>query len=340
MSKIKQAKKEDSSTSEQIKEPVLDNRILALKKKIGRSDADFVDYLLGKGFSLSTLKGYVNDVLRFTKWLKQENVELQTVTYADVLHYIQCSKAKTNKQNKSIRINSVKHYFSYLISIGVFENNPASAIIIRGTKRKTLYNILSKQELENIYHSFTFKKDEKQQNQNWYKSTLLTYQRNKIILGLIIYQGLNPTDLGILKLKDLKLREGKIFIPGTRRSNQRELTLEAVQILDLMEYTLKTREQILKEHNKESDNLILSAGKGNKINNLLNNLIKKLRIQNKNIVNYKQIRTSVITHWLKSHNLRQVQYMAGHRYVSSTESYFINDLDSLSEDITKFHPLD
>ncbi len=53
----------------------------------------------------------------------------------------------------------------------------------------------------------------------------------------------------------------------------------------------------------------------------------------------KQLRTSVITHWLKNYNLREVQYMAGHRYVSSTEAYQINDLDDLIEDIGKYHPL-
>ena len=31
--------------------------------------------------------------------------------------------------------------------------------------------------------------------------------------------------------------------------------------------------------------------------------------------------------------------MAGHRYVSSTEAYKINDLEGLQEDIGKFHPL-
>jgi integrase/recombinase XerD len=31
--------------------------------------------------------------------------------------------------------------------------------------------------------------------------------------------------------------------------------------------------------------------------------------------------------------------MAGHRYVSSTESYQVNNIDELHENITKYHPL-
>lgn len=34
-----------------------------------------------------------------------------------------------------------------------------------------------------------------------------------------------------------------------------------------------------------------------------------------------QIRESVIMNWLKTNNIRQVQYMAGHKSIRSTESY-------------------
>jgi hypothetical protein len=73
--------------------------------------------------------------------------------------------------------------------------------------------------------------------------------------------------------------------------------------------------------------------------NFLNRLIKTLSGHNPSITSLQQLRTCVITHWLKTHNLRQVQYMAGHRFVSSTEAYLVNDLDDLMEDIGKFHPL-
>ena len=45
------------------------------------------------------------------------------------------------------------------------------------------------------------------------------------------------------------------------------------------------------------------------------------------------------TYWLKNNNLRQVQYMAGHKYVSSTERYQLNNLDKLQSKLEKYHPL-
>ena len=58
---------------------------------------------------------------------------------------------------------------------------------------------------------------------------------------------------------------------------------------------------------------------------------------NPSVLNAKQIRASVITKWLKMYNLREVQYLAGHRYISSTESYLQNDLEGLKEEVQQFH---
>jgi integrase/recombinase XerD len=52
-----------------------------------------------------------------------------------------------------------------------------------------------------------------------------------------------------------------------------------------------------------------------------------------------QIRASVITNWLKHYNLREVQYMAGHKYVSSTERYRTDNLEDLQKELEKYHPL-
>jgi integrase/recombinase XerD len=55
--------------------------------------------------------------------------------------------------------------------------------------------------------------------------------------------------------------------------------------------------------------------------------------------NMAQIRASVITNWLKHYNLREVQYMAGHKYVSSTECYRTDHLEGLQKELEKYHPL-
>ena len=56
------------------------------------------------------------------------------------------------------------------------------------------------------------------------------------------------------------------------------------------------------------------------------------------ITGAEQIRKSVIVNWLKHYNLRQVQYMAGHKYESSIERYQSNNLENLQNKQEKFHP--
>jgi integrase/recombinase XerD len=64
-----------------------------------------------------------------------------------------------------------------------------------------------------------------------------------------------------------------------------------------------------------------------------------LQALNKKVINAKQIRSSAIITWLKQYHLRQVQYMAGHKYVSSTERYQLNHIDELQTAIQEHHPM-
>jgi site-specific recombinase XerC len=70
----------------------------------------------------------------------------------------------------------------------------------------------------------------------------------------------------------------------------------------------------------------------------LQNFTNHIKAIDKNFVNLKQIRASVITHWLKLHGLRKTQHLAGHRYISSTENYLANNLAGLTDDILKYNP--
>jgi site-specific recombinase XerD len=336
--KLRLGKTADSRTRRKLN-VVEDANKAVLLQQVLSEQKDFANYLLLKGFSTTTTNRYIRDAENFIEWIKKENVETETVSYADVLHYIQHKRSTVKQRTISIHVNSIKHFYNYLNTTGQVADNPTTQIEVKGIKRKILYHTLNKQELESLYNKFELpKEDDPNKNQNWFKTAVLAAKRNKVILGLMIYQGLNSSEIRTLTVKDMKLREGKIYVAGTRRSNERELNLEAHQILDIMEYTLQTRNELLKQTKKQSDKLFTSTGNGEGFNNVMQKLMSKLNKINSKITSAKQIRASVITQWLKLYNLRQVQYMAGHRYVSSTESYLINDLEDLQDDITKFHP--
>ena len=170
------------------------------------------------------------------------------------------------------------------------------------------------------------------------KGNLLAKKRNKVIVGLLVYQGLTTQNLAQLQVDNVQLRKGKLEILGTKQSNGRTLDLKPWQLMELMEYVNEIRPEILQQTKKFTEQLLLPLGSSLKLGNTLQKLVKELKKINHSFLDVKQLRTSVIVGWLKQYNLRKVQYMAGHKYISSTERYQQDDLESLHKTINTFHP--
>ena len=117
--------------------------------------------------------------------------------------------------------------------------------------------------------------------------------------------------------------------------------------MDMYDYVMSVRKEILQinpkrkyQKRQETDRLFIGDGGINsEISNKITQLMISVRKLNPNVLNAKQIRASVITKWLRMYNLREVQYLAGHRYISSTESYLENEMEGLKEEVDMFHPL-
>jgi integrase/recombinase XerD len=215
----------------------------------------------------------------------------------------------------------VRHYCNYLISESKRTDNPAAGVFIKGLVRKLPTNLLSIEELEELYKQYSIQ--------------LSVDGSKKIMLGLMIYQGVTVGEIMRLQRHHFKLKDGKVFIPGTKRSNERSLDLKAVQIPELQSYlnANKFKEGALFfEQNKKP------VSETN-INNRLQYMFKQLKQLNANVINAKHIRGSVITEWLRKNHLRQVQYMSGHKYVSSTIRYQANNLDDLQSELERHHPM-
>ncbi len=313
----------------------------------------FKQHLESQGKSKSTVIAYNSYALDFISYLDADNTEVENATAKEVLSYLNhLQKKGQENKTRSIRLSVIKQFFNWQIEQGKRADNPIAHLKIRGNKRQKLYPLLSKQELEEIYITYEIPtKQHKKSKCNWFVTYRLAKQRNKAILSLMINQGLTTPEVARITLNDLKLKEGQLFIKGSRKSNERALVLKSNQIIELMEYTFQVRPLFLAyQNNKEVENLFLStptAGKlkANETLQIWKGLTKEIKEQqNKSLtsatrfINFKQVRTSVITHWLKEENLREVQYKAGHRYVSSTEAYLVNQTEDLQADIDEFHP--
>jgi site-specific recombinase XerD len=299
----------------------------------------FREWLIIKGYSKLTTESNIKMLQRFIQWLAKENIDIAASSYNDVMAFIQsCNQRGNERQTIQQYVVAIRHYYSHLIYEGDMNDNPASNIEIKGIKRRKLHDTLNVEELEQLYKSYPAALEAKKKSPPQ-QLNQLARKRTKVMLGLLIYQGIKVEELAELETTDLKLREGKVIIKGKRRTNERTMKLEGFQIIDLMDYINETRKALLQINQRETTKLFFSKDKGIHFSNVMHPLMKSLKQNNNKIKSIKQIRASVITNWLQQYNLRQVQYMAGHRYVSSTEAYQANNITELQDEIFKHHPI-
>ena len=301
----------------------------------------FNEYLQIKGYTKSSAESSVQLVNYFAQWAATQNIyEMTEVSYSDVLAFIQyCNERNVAKKTQIIYIRHLNHYYNFLRSEEGVKDNPASHIKIKGVKRKVLHQILSPAELDSIYKNYPVTIERKEGvNMPPQERNEMARKRNKVILGLLIYQGLNSGEIADLKVSDVKQQDGKIYIPSKRRSSSRVLKLEAHQLYDMMDYISTTRRKQLEKANVQSEKLFINERGAKKFFGMMQSLLNFIRKQNSKVKNLEQIRASVITQWVKIYDLRKAQYLAGHKYVRTTEGYKQNNIDELKGDVRKYHP--
>ncbi len=292
---------------------------------------NYKKYLEKENYRESTIKGYMIQANKFIAWSKSNHTNPERIDYKTLLKYIKyLQNRRTTKKTVKHKIGSLKVYFNYLLSENYRIDNPIENINIKGVKRITNYNLLEADELEDLYYSY-----QTEYIKDPYHS--LTAKRNKVLLGLLVYQGLTTTELIHLELEDLQLYKGKMYIKSGARSNSRTLELKSWQVIEFLEYIKEIREAIITRKNIESNRVFIPNNA--RLGNTIQHVLKKLKKTNNKVKNVHQIRASVITNWLRHYNLREVQVLAGHRYISSTERYVQDDLESLHEIVNNFHPI-
>ncbi len=276
------------------------------------------EYLQARKYQKRTIEGYTRIGRIFMEWLKKEGLSLASLSYPDAMKWI------GYRQGKGIRSRTINHEILAINHLYTSQEkvSPIAELRLRGVRHKAVYYQVEYPELENLYRQ--------------YNESGLSGKRNKVILGMVIYQGLKRVELENMRLEDIDIKNGLIRVRETRTINSRIMELVAVQILDLNNYVFEVRPAL---DTLGSDYLFLSKNNGRKLANTLSYLWKILHKHYGLKLTVREVRQSLINHWLKSKDLRQVQYLAGHKYVSSTFRYGQRSLEELQEELETVHPL-
>ena len=283
----------------------------------------FEEHRNKNGYSAKSIRVQDSHVRGFKSWCISQNINLGEIDYSQALQFIDSERERGILNQSIIReINSIRIYFDYLLESGKLQQNIIRRIKIRQSGKKVLPETLSTEQLENIYQSFLNLPEWGHRT----KTAKGLHKRNIVVLGLLVYQGLTSGDTAKLETNHINLAEGKIYIPSTRKSNARTLKLQANQILPIKSYI---------EEFKPSPYLFPAK----KQSDMVCKIVEQAKKGHPEIIDSRQIRASVIMNWLKTNNIRQTQYMAGHKSIRSTEQYRGQDLSDLTRQLELFHPL-
>jgi site-specific recombinase XerD len=283
---------------------------------------NFKDYLQHKcQMRNSSIEIYSKTIVELEKWLIINELSPVTIGTKDLLNYM--AYMQNNGTSESLQrttLTAMRHYFNYLLEQDSINFNPASRLFVKPSIRTVAHAPLTIEQLQKLYENYQV---------NTAKCLI-----HKVTVGLLVYQGLSTSEVVLLKVKDLRLNEGKIIVVPSYRTNERTLKLEGNQIGYLQRY--------LKEFSP-TDYLFPTIRATIKNERLTSNyffgLCKKLKDIVPTLQNAPHIRQSVIAHWTKQYDIRIVQYMAGHKWISSTQRYDLVSLETLQAEIDQLHPL-
>ncbi len=286
----------------------------------------FERYLHKSGHTKLTVKSYVFA----NKIFLTDNPKPEFFTYKDVVQYLNSKSADyQNGNTKTYLLNGIKKYYDYLVEIGLRDDHPCKNFNIRNQRRKEVIHqdLFSSKELEALLNREERYEDLK--------------QRNRVILSLLIYQGLNSAEISNLNLSHVDLDNGLIFIKASRRIGQRHIELVNKQYRLFDTYLKEGRVSLHRDTIPTNAFVIGKLGTRISVDDI-HYLVSTLKglFPDRNLTP-SNIRQSVIANWLneKKIPLEQVQLMSGQKWISTTVKYRQTSIEEQRELMNKWFPI-
>jgi integrase/recombinase XerD len=284
----------------------------------------FIEQEFSSKFTSETSTSYLYAIKRFlARYPKAERL-----TLSDIEVYFADLKIKGDSiEYRKAILASIKALYECYLELGLIKVHPCRIYHINEKKSrgKNFSDFLSLEEMETLLRL----KEERFR----YVSN-----RNKSMIGLLIYQGITSKELINLSLNSIDLDSGIVKIIGQGKNKGRVLELKPNQITVLMRYVEHDRPHLL----GSKTNKLFIGIRGVPITvDGLHEFISRLgrgAFGDKE-VSPKNIRRSVISYWLNERkiSLEDVQVMAGHSFPSTTEQYIQPNTAEQREVVTRLH---
>lgn len=248
--------------------------------------------------------------------------------YLDLVNWLADTRKRYPNVQTSIRmLSAIKKYYQYLIWTGQRNDDPSQTLTVKqgGQHSIQVQDLFTSSELELLLN-----------RENRYADLL---DRNKVLISLMIYQGLTSDEVTRLDVDNIDLDKSTVYVKGSSKLNRRTLKLKSKQMLLFDRYIQQTRPRM--KRSTTSKLILNKLGKPISVSGI-NSIFDQLALlfPDRNL-NPRTVRMSVIAGWIneKKLPLETVQELAGHKWPSSTEKYRRPNDGEQRKLINQFFPL-
>lgn len=280
--------------------------------------------MLERGLSGNTRESYADDVNKLLRYLSDTSTPLRQVTLDTLQNFMGAMYDLGISPRSQQRINAgIRAFFRFLRMEGYLDENPAELLENPKTGLH-LPEVLSIQEIDALIGQIDMDSAEG--------------QRNRAIMETLYGCGLRVSELINLEVNRVFPSEEYIVVTG-KGDKQRIVPISQVALDEISRYMPQRSE--LKIKPADTNILFLNRRGGRLTRQMIFIIIRRLADAagiTKDISPH-TLRHSFATHLLEGGaNLRAIQQMLGHEYISTTEIYLHLDRSMLREEILMHHP--
>jgi integrase/recombinase XerC len=286
----------------------------------------FLRYLtVEKNSSPLTIQHYANDILQFTRYLKQQQIEdFAAVSYLNVRSYLAALMSEEYaKRSVSRKISALRSFYLHLVREGLVQTSPFTYIKTPKLEKK-LPQFLYIEEMEQLLQAPDL--------------TDPLGIRDQAIFETLYASGIRVSELVGLNVTSIDLHNGMALVLG-KGSKERYVPLGEMAVNSLRRYLERSRSILRKDAGESA--LFLNFTGTRLTDRSVRRIVDKYidTLAQARSVSPHTLRHTFATHMLEAGaDLRIVQELLGHVNVSTTQIYTHVTRDHLQSVYNKAHP--
>ncbi len=299
-----------------------------LKESVNVSVKLFIEYLqIEKNSSKLTIEHYQHDIMEFLMFMGEQAIEnFDSVKYSDIRLFLTKLYQK-NFARKSVarKISSLRSFYKFMLREGYVQDNPFLLVSIPKIEKR-LPAFFYEAELEELFKACD-------------EETPLG-QRNKALLELLYATGIRVSEICQIKLNDIDMDISTVLING-KGQKQRYVPFGSFAQDAIQVYIENGRNELLSGNTDDQNVLFLNFRGGpltaRGLRNVLNSIFDKSALNGK--IHPHMMRHTFATHLLNNGaDMRTVQELLGHAFLSSTQVYTHVTKEFLRKTYMTHHP--